>query len=194
MCSRFELSAGPDWPAGRFRLTVPPPFPFKTELRPTDSVLVLGGGGACLMPWGLSMQWQAGPLINARAESLAAKSTFRPLLAQGRVLIAATGWWEWREEGRRRIKTRIALADCELMVFAGLCDGEKVVIITCASSESLAAVHDRMPALIRPEDEALWLDPARPFLEAAKALKPHDGPFQLTEDIPPPPRQGDLFG
>lgn len=194
MCSRFELSADPERLARRFRLTIPPPFPFKTELRPTDSVLVIGAGPPRLMPWGLSVEWQSGPLINARAETLAAKSTFRPLLGQGRILVPATAWWEWREDELWRIKTRIAPVDGEPITFAGLTDGKRVVIITCAPSAALASVHDRMPVVVTPEAEARWLDSAIPFAEATKDLTPHDGPFQLSEETPPPSRQGDLFG
>jgi putative SOS response-associated peptidase YedK len=186
MCSRFELNASSDDLARRFGLSVPPPLPVGFERRPTDSVLVLGGNGARLMPWGLAVEWQAAPLINARAETLAAKPTFRPLLDGGRVLIPATAWWEW--PGRR--KTRISLADLPVFTMAGLSDGRRVVIITCAPSTGLEAVHDRMPVAMAPEAEAAWIDGSRSFDSVAPVLRPHAGPFTINAQTPP---QSDLF-
>ena len=96
MCSRYELNAHSRDLVGRFGLTVPPPLPNRAEVRPTDAALVIGAGGAELLSWGLPVTWQNGPLINARAEGLDSRPTFRPLLAKGRVLVPASAWWEWR--------------------------------------------------------------------------------------------------
>lgn len=189
MCSRFELNAGSGELARRFGLSVPPPLS-GSELRPTDAVPVIGPSGAAPMPWGLEVEWQPGPLINARAETLAAKATFRPLLAGGRVLVPATGWWEWPN----RRKTRIAPAGKGLFAFAGLTDGRRVVIVTCAPSPELAGVHDRMPVVLDGADEAAWIDPARPFTQVAPLLRPLDGPFTVSDEPVPPSAQGDLFG
>lgn len=186
MCSRFELNANSDDLRRRFGLTVLPPQPSATELRPTDSILVIGGEGSGVMSWGLAVDWQAAPLINARAETLADKPTFRPLLAAGRVLVPATAWWEWP----RRARTRIAPADGEVVGFAGLTDGKRVVIVTCAPGDGLAAVHDRMPVVLTPTDEGAWLDASQPFERVASVLRPHAGPFAVTSET----AQGDLFG
>ncbi|CUW39831.1 conserved protein of unknown function [Magnetospirillum sp. XM-1] len=186
MCSRFELKANSADLARRFRLSVPPPLPFSRELRPTDAVLAIGGAGARLMPWGLVVEWQAAPLINARAETLAAKPTFRSLLSGGRVLVPATAWWEWP----RRARTRIAPAGGEVFAFAGLTDGQRVVIVTCTPGAELASIHDPMPAVLAPADEAAWLDGSVPFDQVAPALHPHSGPFSVTSEA----AQGDLFG
>ncbi|ARJ67731.1 hypothetical protein WV31_19755 [Magnetospirillum sp. ME-1] len=186
MCSRFELNANSADLARRFRLTVPPPLPSAPERRPTDSVLVIGGAGAGVMSWGLVVEWQAAPLINARAETLADKPTFRPLLAAGRVLVPATAWWEWP----RRARTRIAPAGGGLFAFAGLSDGKRVVIVTCAPGDELASIHDRMPVVLPPADEAAWLDGSVPFDRVAPALRPHAGPFSVISEA----AQGDLFG
>ncbi|KIL99413.1 hypothetical protein CCC_04184 [Paramagnetospirillum magnetotacticum MS-1] len=190
MCSRFELNANSHEVIGRFGLTVAPPWPRGSEMRPTDPVLVVGGGGARLMPWGLRVEWQAAPLINARSESLAVKPTFRPLLTGGRVLIPATGWWEWPG----RVKTRIAPVGCDLFALAGLSDGARVVIITCGPADDLVAVHDRMPVVLAPEAGAAWADAAKPFAEVEPLLRPHEGPFAITAEPGPPSAQGDLFG
>lgn len=187
MCSRFELNADPGGLARRFGLSAPPPWPQAGERRPTDAILVIGTDGGGLMPWGLAVEWQPVPLINARAETLAAKATFRPLLSGGRVLVPASAWWEWPG----RVKTRIAPADADLLAFAGLSDGRRVVIVTCAPSAGLAAVHDRMPVILPPESGAAWIDGSTPFEAVAPLLRPHAGPFAITAA---PRRQPDLFG
>ncbi|MBI3447037.1 MAG: SOS response-associated peptidase [Magnetospirillum sp.] len=194
MCSRFELDVTVRQLCARFRLTVPPPLPNRAEVRPTDAVLAIDGTGARLLSWGLAVTWQSGPLINARAESLSTRPTFRPLLATGRVLVPASAWWEWRVDGKARVKTRLSLAHADLFAMAGLRDGERVVIVTCAPSGALAHIHDRMPVLLSPEAEAAWADARIPFKDLAPLLGPHPGPFDLTEDIPEPSAQGDLFG
>ncbi|WP_096702308.1 SOS response-associated peptidase [Magnetospirillum sp. 15-1] len=194
MCSRFELKADPAALMRRFGLTVPPPWPLGAERRPTDPVLVIGKDGGDLLPWGLTVEWQAALLINARAETLAVKPTFRPLLAGGRVLIPASAWWEWQVAGRGRLKTRLALAGEPLFALAGLSDGRRVVIVTCAPADDLAAVHDRMPVVLPPEAEAAWIDGARPFDAVAPLLRPHAGPFTITAEPGKPSAQGDLFG
>ena len=191
MCSRFELNAPARALAGRFRLAAPPPLPNRAEIRPTDAALVVAAGGGRLAGWGLAVGWNRRPLINARAETLTARPSFRRLLA-GRVLVPATAWWEWRAEAAGgRTKLRLAPA-LPLFALAGLLDGERFTLVTCAAAPGLAAIHDRMPAVLRPEDEGLWLDPDRPFAEAAAALAPYAGPIAATAEAPPP-AQGSLF-
>lgn len=187
MCSRFELKADPTGLMRRFGLAVPPPFPLEAERRPTDAVLVVGRDGGRPMPWGWGVDWQTAPLINARCETLAAKPTFRPFLAGGRVLVPATAWWEWPQ----RRKTRIAPTDEEPFAMAGLCDGRRVVIITCAAADGLTAVHDRMPVVLERQSEAAWLDGGKAFPEVAPLLRPHPGPFTISAEAS---AQGDLFG
>ncbi|CAA7626671.1 conserved hypothetical protein [Candidatus Terasakiella magnetica] len=193
MCSRFELISGAcDFPV-RFGLAVPPSLPARSEIRPTDAALVIGPAGGRLLRWGLGVDWDAKPLINARAETLAERPTFRRLLGQ-RVLVPANAWWEWRSDGRRRIKTRLSLATGEVFTLAGLVEGERFILVTCAASSAAAAIHDRMPALLTPEAEEAWLDPTQPFAVVAAWLRPHSGPFTIEAVDAPPPAQPDLFG
>jgi len=192
MCSRYELNADARELGARFRLTVPPP-PNRAEVHPTDPALVIGPDGGRLARWGLEAAWSKRPLINARAESLAERDAFRRLLT-ARVLIPATLWWEWRvaADGRGRTKMRLRPAGDGAFAFAGLLDGERFTMITRAAQASIADVHERMPALLRPADEALWLDPTRPFAEAAAALAPPDAVIEAVPEAPS--AQGDLFG
>ncbi|RAU21519.1 SOS response-associated peptidase [Paramagnetospirillum kuznetsovii] len=192
MCSRFELNANSRQVTARFNLLAPPGMPNRAETRPTDSALVIGVGGASLARWGLAVEWDSRPLINARSETLASRPTFRRLLGC-RVLIPASAWWEWRAEGTRRIKTKLAPAKSGLFAFAGLLDGECFTMITCAAPTELAEVHERMPVILPPEAEAAWVDPAVPYAEMAPLLRPMAGPFTIEAEAPPSPVQGSLF-
>jgi putative SOS response-associated peptidase YedK len=126
-----------------------------------------------LMRWGLIPRRTqdiraATPLINARAETLAEKPAFRELLATHRCLVPASGFFEWKKEGKRKIPSYIRLSKSPLFSFAGLYDqwcnsgGVTVstyTIVTCTANPLVAPLHDRMPVILSPQDEGRWLDP-----------------------------------
>lgn len=200
MCSRFELRAERGAVVERFGLRGPPPWPNAAEIRPTDLALAVRGGRGKLFRWGLTVEWDPRPLINARAETLDQRPAFRPLLA-ARVLVPATAWWEWRAngDGGAKTKMRLARADGALFALAGLFDGDRLVVVTCAAAPSVAFVHGRMPVVLAPEAEGLWADASQPFTAAASALVPYGGGLAAVPEpaaVAPTPRpaQGDLFG
>ena len=83
-------------------------FAPRPEIRPTDAApVILAGGEARLMSWGLTASWSKKPLINARSESLAQRKSFKPLLG-GRCAVPASAYFEGRQAGWRRRKMRIA--------------------------------------------------------------------------------------
>jgi len=191
MCSRFELNASPREVAARFGLALPPPMPNRAEIRPTDLALAIGADGARLLRWGLAVEWGKRPLINARAETLARRRSFKGLLGT-RVLIPASAWWEWRPAvDGAKIKVRLRPAEAGLFALAGLADGDRFTIATCAAAPDIAAIHDRMPAVLPRDSEAWWIDPALPFAAVAAALAPYAPPLDAADDSP---SQGDLFG
>lgn len=153
--------------------------------RPTDPLIViLPGHKPVLRRWGLSVATLNAPLINARAETLDQKPTFRPLLER-RCLIPATSWFEWRKDGAVKHKTRITLPDHQPVLFAGLENGTEAVIITCAPAPLIAHIHDRMPAVIGPNHIAGWLDPANRFDTVHHMLGPvPDHVLKWSEDLP----------
>lgn len=175
MCGRYSLIAEIGQLALRFEfdasgLGEPPRY----NVAPTQPVLTVGGGEsrrASYMRWGLVPSGARGvagpPLINARAESLAARPSFRTALRERRCLVPADGFYEWRRENGRRLPVRFTLASGEPFAFAGLWDtwrdpGGGVVgsctIITTEANELLRPVHDRMPVILPREVESLWLD------------------------------------
>jgi putative SOS response-associated peptidase YedK len=197
MCSRFELKATPDEAARRFGLETPPPLPNPLEFRPTDLALVITAEGPRLLTWGLSVDWDTKPLINARAETLSRKKTFRPFL-ETRCLIPASAYFEWRKDGAARRKNRISLSparkEVPLFAFAGLSDGARFTIITCAPTPSIAGIHDRMPVILNRRAEARWIDPGIPFEAVSECLVPYtESPIEAEEDAAAPVRQADLF-
>ena len=194
MCSRFEINARPRDLARRFGLAAEPADFATGEVRPTDPVLTIGPGGVRTMPWGLAVEWDSKPLINARAETLTQKPTFRPLL-ENRCLVPAEAYFEWRRDGKARLKNRLAPAAGGIFAFAGLHDAARVVIVTCQPAPDIADIHNRMPVILAAADEARWCDPKLAFAEVANLLHPtQPGYFAVEEDAPPAPRQADLFG
>ncbi|MCH7937807.1 MAG: SOS response-associated peptidase [Proteobacteria bacterium] len=199
MCSRFEIDATPGDIAERFGLAAPPPLPNAPEIRPTDMALIIdapvigNGEKPRLLSWGLAVEWDAKPLINARAETLSRKKTFRALL-ENRCLVPATAYFEWRKDGPARRKNRIGTKSRGVFAFAGLTDGDRFIIITCPPAADIASIHDRMPVILERRAEPLWIDRGTPFNEISGLLVPYGAePLWAEEETPPPARQPDLF-
>src|SRR5665647_3762098 len=126
-----------------------------------------------LMEWGLIPHWakdlkSSKHPINARAETLAERPMFRGLLKHNRCLIPASGFYEWKQDGPRKEPYYIHLKESPLFAFAGLYDvwddanGEAhptYTIITTEANDLVAPLHNRMPVILRPEDEIRWLSP-----------------------------------
>ncbi len=126
-----------------------------------------------LMRWGLIPSWAkdasgAGRMINARAETVAEKPSYRTALRSRRCLVPANGFFEWRRVGTSRTPYYIHMKDESLFAFAGLYDTWRdangvammtYTIITTEPNALVAPIHDRMPAILHREDEDRWLDP-----------------------------------
>ena len=180
MCGKFEVKAAMNKVKKRFGLKLSPPPPQGIEMAPTDRILTIDGQSGQvrgrLLGWGLKVDWDAKPLINARAETLSTKTTFHPLL-QRRCLVPATAYFEWaRPPGGAKQKMRIHAKGSELFAMAGLIgeDGDSVTIVTCAPAPEIAMIHNRMPVILNPEDEAAWIDAGRAFKDVEKFLRPYD--------------------
>jgi putative SOS response-associated peptidase YedK len=125
--------------------------------------------------WGLIPSWSKDPsigarMINARAETLDEKPSFRGLLKKRRCLIPADGFYEWRKNAdETKTPMRITLASGEAFALAGLWDVWKTpegewlktcTIITTEPNALMAPIHNRMPAVLTREAEAEWLNKA----------------------------------
>jgi putative SOS response-associated peptidase YedK len=118
-------------------------------------------------------------MINARAETLTELPSFKSLVNGCRCIIPADGFYEWRKEGKRKVRMWVHLKSKESFAFAGLWDvwrkpdGKKVerfTIVTTEPNELVRPVHNRMPVILRPEDEEPWLDASRTSFTKAKLL------------------------
>ncbi|MDN4090941.1 SOS response-associated peptidase [Paenibacillus polymyxa] len=122
--------------------------------------------------WGLVPRWAKDikigfKMINARAETLDTKPTFRNLLARNRVIIPADGFFEWQNQGKEKQPFRFQLESKQIFGFAGLYDewidpeGNKLrscTIITTRPNELVQRVHDRMPVILAEDAVNIWLD------------------------------------
>jgi len=118
--------------------------------------------------------------INARAETVAEKPTFRSAFRSRCCLIPASGYFEWKHEGKAKRPHFIHPAHGELFAFAGLWDVwtkgaapvESCSILTTAANEATAHLHARMPVILDRTHFAAWLDPLTPPPALHELLRP----------------------
>jgi putative SOS response-associated peptidase YedK len=209
MCGRYSLGATAGDLQLRFGLAGDRP---ETEPRwniaPSQLAPVIVQNGtrhATAMRWGLTPGWarESTPrysTINARAETVADKPSFRGPLRERRCLVPATGFYEWEalegapKRGARR-PWHIRLAGGDLFAFAGLYDiwrgpdGAALAsytIITTTANGLVAPLHERMPVILPRELEAAWLDPAERDTERLLALlRPYPAEAMVRYPAPP---------
>ena len=118
-------------------------------------------------------------MINARADGVATKPSFRSAFKSRRCLIQADGFYEWKAAGTKKKQPyRFSMKSGEPFAFAGLWEVwrksdpplESCALITGEPNAVVAEVHDRMPVILHPEDYARWLDPRETDAEALQAL------------------------
>jgi putative SOS response-associated peptidase YedK len=172
------------------------------NIAPSQPVAVVANDGLNKLDfftWGLIPSWAKDPsignrMINARAETLAEKPSFRNAFRRRRCLVLADGFFEWQkiqEPGNRLRKQPmyIRLADGRPFAFAGLweswnnSDGSNILsctIITTQPNELIASIHDRMPVILPEQRYAEWLQPgeANPA-NLARLLMPYQA-SQMT--------------
>lgn len=125
--------------------------------------------------WGFVTHWARDlkiKPINAKAETAAEKPFFRAAYRKGRALVPAEWFYEWRREGKAKTPFAIGLPDDEPFAMAGLTARridsktgdalDSICILTVAANHEVAAIHDRMPLILHPEDWDLWLHPQTP--------------------------------
>jgi putative SOS response-associated peptidase YedK len=175
MCGRYTLTASIQTIAETFGV----PASLETEARynvaPTQQVVTIMRNGAdhlALLQWGLIPSWAkdesiGAKMINARAETLAEKPSFKRLLHSRRCLIVADGFYEWKKEYGGKTPMYITMKDGKPFAFAGLWDSWKgkdgqplntCTIITTPPNDLVATIHDRMPAILLPAARDTWLD------------------------------------
>ncbi|WMT43522.1 SOS response-associated peptidase [Paenibacillus sp. D2_2] len=139
--------------------------------------------------WGLVPSWAkddkiGSKMINARAETITEKPSFNKLLSSHRCIFPADGFYEWKQWNVSKQPYRILMKDDRIFSFAGLyemwidSDGNKLAtgtIITTEPNRLMADIHNRMPVILRSEDEAAWLDRKNTDVPSLlKLLRPYD--------------------
>ena len=177
MCGRYSLISPVESVVRLFGLDCRPRLPQRYNIAPNQEVPVVRdrGGGRTLdyMRWGLVPPWAKDAaigqrMINARAETVMEKPSFRNAFKLRRCLIPADGFYEWqvRAKGPKQ-PYRICREDGSLFAFAGLWetwgDGGEDELLTCTivtteANRSLGKIHQRMPVILGEGDFSVWLD------------------------------------
>lgn len=201
MCGRYSFAVEDELIRERFGVRVRTAiYKANYNCSPTQKLAVITNREPDVLNfyrWGLIPSWAKDPAIgnrmfNARAETIGEKPSFRDAFRRRRCLVPATGFYEWKAVPgtKKRIPVHFGLSSGEPFSMAGLWEewtppgGETVhsfTIITTAPNERVAPVHDRMPVILRREDEPLWLSPSGD-IAAAGLLVPF--PAEMMEDSP----------
>ncbi|MDM5295031.1 SOS response-associated peptidase [Peribacillus simplex] len=180
MCGRFTLFTDIEEIKDRFDIqgSFDEEYQFSYNIAPSHSVLsVINDGGRNrlgYLRWGLIPFWAKDEkvgykMINARAESIAEKASFKNAYKKKRCLIIADSFYEWKKEPERKIPMRIKLKNHAPFGMAGLWESWKspeginiysCSVITTVPNELMTSIHDRMPVILKPEDEKDWLNPS----------------------------------
>jgi putative SOS response-associated peptidase YedK len=204
MCGRFLNRLPPAETARLFATAnVAPNYPARFNIAPTDPVLAVrfnaktGARSLDALRWGLVPYWAkdlsiGARLINARAETLATLPAFRDAFERRRCLIPASGFYEWKKDGKARMPYAVVPAGDEpLFAFAGLWENwrdpstraqdeaskgadaawlRSCTIVTGEPNALLAPIHNRMPVILPRESWAQWLGEAPADAAALQAL------------------------
>lgn len=202
MCGRFTQHNEEDEFEDRFNFSNPAGILFKKRFNITPSqnvpVVVVEEDNRLLklMRWGLVPFWAKEPsigykMINARAETITEKASFKNPLKKNRCLVLASGFYEWIKSQKKSTKTPLyfRLKSKDPFAFAGLWDewtrpdGDKLLsftIITTGPNELMKPIHNRMPVILRRKDENMWLDSElTDFEKLVPLLRPY--PTDLME-------------
>lgn len=196
MCGRYVASSSPQAIAEQFGALLDPevasaPLSPSWNVAPTNTVYAVvpendGAPHVRTLHWGLVPHWAkdtkgAGRMINARAETLAEKPTFKGLLTSRRCLVPMDGFYEWRtdapttESRGKPVKQPFYIhrADGKPLAAAGLwtvwrdkaagndaAELRSVTIVTTGANRMMASLHDRMPVFLERDEWSRWLDPS----------------------------------
>ena len=192
MCGRFTLSQSAEAIASVFQLNQVPTIEPRYNIAPTQPVATVLQTSARerqfqLLRWGLIPAWakdatMGSRLINARAETVAEKPSFRSAFRHRRCLVIADGFYEWRRQDGKKQPFYFRMKNQQPFAFAGLWEhwqdpkGEAInscTILTTEANELLQQIHQRMPVILNPKDYDMWLDPTMQIEQLQQLLQPY---------------------
>jgi putative SOS response-associated peptidase YedK len=140
------------------------------------------GLGLYLLKWGFLLP-NGKLVINARSESISYKNLFKESFISKRCLIPANSFFEWKKTGDKKEKYEISVKDIEIFSLAGLYDNftdkngktyTGFVILTTEPNDSVSKIHNRMPVILEPGAESIWLGINTEKTELLKLTKPFE--------------------
>ena len=215
MCGRYAFFSPAEAVKRVFALDDVPALEPRYNVAPTQDVPTVRAGeeGArafALLHWGLVPKWAkekaiGNRMINARAETLAEKPSFRDAFRKRRCLVLADGWYEWQVAPGGKQPWFIRMKDARPFAFAGLWERwrdpasgmplESCTIVTTDAAESIRKIHERMPVVLADADQDRWLDTA--FSDTDKLselLRPFDPKlleaWKVGREVNAPKNQG----
>lgn len=216
MCGRYTLFADYEELIERFQIVSAfdkEEYEESYNIAPSHSVVAVINDGKQnrmgYLRWGLVPVWAKDDkvgftMINARAETIAEKPSFRMSFQRSRCLILADSFYEWKKDGSKKIPMRIKLKNNEPFGMAGIWsawrkpDGSFLYscsVITTTPNPLMMEIHNRMPVILTKEDEKTWLDPANKDQSSLlQLLKPFDENqmevFEVSSDVNSPKNNG----
>ena len=177
MCGRFAFYSPSEATAALFGVENSLPVAERYNIAPSQFIAAIrndeqGAAELTMLRWGLVPFWAKDPaignrMINARAETVGEKPSFRDAYRKRRCLILADGFYEWQKGADGKTPYFISLADGQPFAFAGIWEHWKskesdeslqtAAIITTAANEFMSTLHHRMPVVLRPDLAATWL-------------------------------------
>ena len=199
MCGRFSLHSRLNLLLQQFSLEAGPELAPRYNIAPTQTTPVVrvptvqSPRQLTALRWGLVPFWAkevgiGSRMINARAETLASKPSFRNAFKKRRCLVPTDGYFEWKKKGKTKQPFYIRKADRTPFAMAGLWESwhpgkadavETFTIITTEANDAMANIHDRMPVIVAPDHYEMWLDPD---FEAEASLEAILQPYE-SEDL-----------
>jgi putative SOS response-associated peptidase YedK len=189
MCGRFYDICDLDDITLRFRVDRPRDLslPLRYNVAPSQSVPVIrvmdDERELTFMRWGLIPHWAKDEkigykMINARAETVREKPSFRDAYASRRLIVPVSGFYEWKRDGTHKQPFAIRHPDQSPLAFAGLWgtwhDMDTFTIVIAAANQPMSSIHDRMPLILDDVQIEQWLDPDNPDPEAVLTAVPDD--------------------
>lgn len=200
MCGRFSQRQSAEAIAQAFQVLEVPSLTPRYNIAPTQAVATVlqnsqqEGRHLKMLHWGLIPSWAKDPkiaskLINARAETVAEKPSFRSAFRQRRCLVVADGFYEWQQQENKKQKQPyyFRFKDESPFAFAGLWErwedpnGKEIqscTLLTTEANDLMRPIHHRMPVILSPKDYELWLDPE---VKKPELLQPLLHPYPTEE-------------
>lgn len=197
MCGRFALYTTEEELARCFDLKQSVTLDPRFNIAPSQQIPIIrhtDKNRLSMVRWGLIPHWSkdekiGNKLINARAETLHEKPSFRDAFKSRRCLIPAKGFYEWKRDGELKRPYLIRMKDKSLFAIAGLWESwrnlkewkdiETCAIITTEANGIVGKIHDRMPVIIPFESIGLWLSSASDGQDLSGFLRPYS-PFKMV--------------